>query len=138
MIVLDASVAIKWLITGEAFEAQAQKLLLEHLNDTATILVPDLFYYEIANTLATKTLFPAENVSKSLQQIYQFEFKMHHPNQKELLETAKLAKKYKTSVYDMLYAVIAEKTGATFITADRKFMAKTNFDHLRYIGDVTT
>jgi predicted nucleic acid-binding protein len=135
MIVIDTSVAVKYLIEGELFTDIAQKILSRHLNNNCAIVVPDLFYYEIGNTLATKALFPSANIVQSLQMIYKLNFKMHHPSPKEIISCAQLAKQHHTSVYDMLYAVIAKNKKCQLITADRKFATQSSMKHVVFIAD---
>ena len=60
MIVLDASVTLKWVW---AHEPQSEAALIfrdQHLAGANRIAVPELFFYEIANGLATKTFLSPE------------------------------------------------------------------------------
>lgn len=51
MIVIDASVAAKWVLLGEEDQQKALLLLERHENKIDEIIIPDLFLYEIVNTL---------------------------------------------------------------------------------------
>jgi len=135
MIIIDTSVAVKWIIPGEEFESQSFALMQAHIDHKNNILIPDLFYYEMGNTIATKTSFPTEKIKSSLQKIFDLGLKSHSPDSKEMLKTTLLARQYKTSFYDMLYAVIAKENKCKLVTADRKFIAKTNFSQVIHISD---
>jgi len=135
MIILDTSIAIKWILPGEIHESIAKSILEDHLSTKQDILVPDLFYYEIANTLATKTSVPSFVITRSLNKIYDFNLKLYHPQAIDVLKAARLSKKYATTTYDMLYAVIAKSHQADLITADSNFVKKTGFKFVHFIGN---
>ncbi|KKU25794.1 MAG: PilT protein domain protein [Microgenomates group bacterium GW2011_GWA2_46_16] len=135
MIIIDASVAVKWLIPGEQQESQAFTLMDNHVTNKQQIIVPDLFFYELGNTLATKTSFPGDKILSSLNKIYSLNLVIKHPDPKLTIKAAQLAKKYETSVYDMLYAVVAKRNKCKLVTADRKFIEKTKFTHVVHISE---
>lgn len=58
MIVIDASVANKLLLPLEEGHKTAKSLLKLHLMKEESIVVPDLLFIEVANTLATKSTIP--------------------------------------------------------------------------------
>lgn len=137
MIVIDASVGSKWLLTiDEAYRDKALKLLERHSNEDEIIIVPELFFYEISNAIATKTFISPNKTSVLLKKLFETNLSVYHPNQNDVIVATKLAKKHKTSVYDMLYAVIAQKEKAKLITADDKFIAKTKFKFVKHIKDL--
>ncbi|MBI5621043.1 PIN domain-containing protein, partial [Candidatus Gottesmanbacteria bacterium] len=53
----------------------------------------------------------------------------------DVVKSALLAHKKKTSVYDMLYAVIAKRLGTDLITADDQFVRKTKFSHVKLLSE---
>ena len=136
MIVIDASVAIKWIRQEESCRHQALLLHAQHLSATQAIIVPELFFIEIANALATKSDFSAPEVKTGLELIYQAHLNIYQLHQTDIFTAAQLAKKYKTSVYDMLYAVIAKTHHTTLITADENFLKKTRFKFVKLLQDI--
>src|SRR3989338_6717502 len=107
MIVIDASVGIKWFRkTSEEFIDQALILLKNHLDDKEKIIRENLRFLNDQNL-----------------KIYSF-------TKDDYIESAMLSRKYKTTVYDMLYAVIARKLKTTLITADEKFVERTKFSYV--------
>ena len=56
--------------------------------------------------------------------------------QKDIIKSIQLTKKYSTSVYDMLYAVLAKENKAILVTADEKFIQKTRFKFVKHIKDL--
>ena len=108
---------------------------LRHVEGKVEIMVPELFFYELSNTLITKTGVPENIAVNSLKNVVEAEFKIYHADSKDIIEVTKFAKKYNTSFYDMLYAVIAKIHKTILITADEKFIEKTKFSHVKLLSD---
>lgn len=135
MIVVDASVVIKWLKSDEIDSDRARLLYTQHKNKEKNIIVPQLLFFEVANYLSTKSRSSEENIKMALGFLFRLKLAIHGVQDKELIETAKLAKKYKTSVYDMLYAVIAKKHKIILVTADERFMKVTEFPFVKLLSE---
>lgn len=133
MIVIDASVGSKWFLKRESGVAQVKLIFEKHLSKLEEIIVPELFFYEIANMLSTKTEVSLWKVTYSLNKLYKAQLKIFYPEEKHILVAAKLAKKYKTSVYDMLYAVVAKAHKIDLITADEQFVKQTGFKFVKLL-----
>ncbi|MEK7577831.1 MAG: type II toxin-antitoxin system VapC family toxin [Patescibacteria group bacterium] len=136
MNVIDASVAIKLLKSTEDDADRAKKLLHDHLTKATRITVPSLLYLEVANALVTKSIYTQEDIEELLHLLNTFDFVIHSFTKKNLVDAARLAKQYKTSVYDMLYAVIAKEHGCKLITSDEKFCKKTKFPFVQLLDTV--
>src|SRR3989344_185088 len=137
MIIVDTSVALKWFRTkDEKFIEQALALIRNHLTNQETISVPQLFYLEIANALTTKTDTDSRQIAIDLKKLYNMELKVIEATKSEVISAAKLAKKYNTSDYDMLYAVVAKTNNCILITADENFVKKTGFKFVKHISQV--
>lgn len=134
--IIDASIAIKWIKEEEEYRKQALELLRNHLNNKEKITVPSLFFIEVANSLVTKSATLPIIIEKQLKFIYDKELKIYEPNAKDIVETTLLSKEYATTVYDMLYAIIAKKHRTILITADGKFIKKTKFSYVKHISKI--
>ncbi|PIS17909.1 hypothetical protein COW38_01285 [Candidatus Collierbacteria bacterium CG17_big_fil_post_rev_8_21_14_2_50_45_7] len=136
MIAVDASVAFKWFKSdNEDYYQESSQLLKQHLIGTSKILVPQFIFLELSNALGTKTATSIELAKKHIQNLYKFNLEVYLPSQKDIINSLILAKKYNTSVYDMLYAVVAKRNKCKLITADRKFIEKTTFSHVIHISE---
>ena len=124
MIVLDSSVALKWIFADEDGAEHAVRIRKEHVAGTNEIAVPSLFFYEIANVLATKVKLSTEEALEAFELISAFEFNVHELDRTEYLDAMALAMKHRLSVYDATYHVLAGRLGCRFLTADRKFWEK--------------
>lgn len=132
--IVDASVVVKWLNKNELDSDNAFLLYKEHIEKTNEISVPQLLFIEIANYLATNTNTSRANIKKSLNFLYRSNLIICTVTEDLLIEAAILAKRYKTSVYDMIYAVLAKKNNTTLITADNKFANKVNFTNVQTLS----
>lgn len=136
MIIVDASVIIKWLFRDEEDSVAAFELYEKHVNKVEEILVPQIIIYEIANVLATKSKIKPKRIKSSMNFIYEANLIIHQEKNDELIQAAILAKKYKTSVYDMVYAVIAKNKKRILVTADENFVKKTKFKHVKLLREL--
>lgn len=135
MIIIDASVAVKW-IQHEQESEKAWILRRNHLEGKTPICVPHLLYYEVANALVTKFSMPQEILHQGLDFITVTHLEMYQENESDFKDAAGLARKYKTSFYDMIYAVIAKKHKTILVTADERFVRVTKFPFVKLLSDV--
>ena len=124
MIVLDSSVALKWIFADEDGAEHAERVCDEHISSKNELAVPALFFYEIANVLATKVRLPVEEALEAFKLISAFELNVHELDGDCFAEAISFAMSHKVSVYDASYHVLAERLGCRFLTADRKFWEK--------------
>ncbi len=135
MIVVDSSVIFKWFDVTEDLHLQAEGYLRQHLSEESEILIPDLFLYEIANAWATKTRLDEEDIKDNLARLEKYSLKIIPINFELLKKAAWFSKKYKVSVYDAIYAVMAEEKKCDLITADYKFAAKVNLPFIKKLSE---
>lgn len=133
MIVVDASIVTKAALPLEADYEKAMQLLDNHTFGIEEIIVPDFLFYEVANALTTKSAIPLKSALKLISSIYELKFNIYSLNEADVVQAIKLAKKYKTSVYDMLYAVVAKKHNIDLITADEKFVNQVNLSFIKLL-----
>jgi predicted nucleic acid-binding protein len=128
-LVVDASVALKWLVEEEGTDA-ADTLRGQHL------VAPALVRVEVANVLRTMT---ARGSSPSAVAVELFALFQRAPvdivEADDALErrALDLAIALAHPVYDCLYHALAERMGAPLVTADARFLralAGTPFDSL--------
>jgi predicted nucleic acid-binding protein len=134
MIILDASVVTKLINTQEEDSDKAAQLLLDHINGKEKIIVPSLLFLEVANALATKSNLEAEYIKTGLHLLYEANFLIYEIAESDLAEAAIQAKEYRTSVYDMVYAVIAKNKECILITSDNKFANKVKLSFVKVLS----
>ena len=134
MVVIDASVISKLFLPLEENCQEAKEILRKHLQEQEEIYVPDLAFYEVANTLATKTAVPLAKVLKDLNKLDKFNFNVEHFSIEAIGQAAKIAKNNHVSVYDAVYAVLAQDKGCVLITADTKFADQVKLPFIKKLG----
>jgi predicted nucleic acid-binding protein len=129
--VVDASIAVKWVVAETDSEAAAR--LLE---GDAVLLAPDLLYAEAANALwalSRRGDVAAADVREALAVLA--DVPLHIPSSmRQLMPAAtRLAQDLDHPVYDCFYLALAVQQQYPLLTADRRFEAKVR-DH-PYLGD---
>ncbi|OGG25753.1 hypothetical protein A2960_05400 [Candidatus Gottesmanbacteria bacterium RIFCSPLOWO2_01_FULL_39_12b] len=136
MIVIDTSIAVKWIMKDEEDSDKALILYQNHLLKKETILVPRLLYIEIANSFITKSSSSLSTIEKNIRFLYGVKLSAYDPDENDMLVTVQQANKSKTTVYDMLFAVVAKRHDTILITADEKFVQKTKFPYVRLLSEI--
>lgn len=124
MIVLDASVIIKWILDNESQSRSALIYRDQHFAGINRIAVPELLFYEIANVLATKTALSKEEAVEEFALIVESELESYSLGTKEFSEAISLAKRFKISLYDSSYIALATALKCEFVTADTQLVSK--------------
>jgi predicted nucleic acid-binding protein len=123
-LVIDASVAAKWALPARAepLSEEAFDLLSRYTNGEIQLVVPDLFWAELANVFwkaARLKRVTASAAKGALQAIVEYNFPTIAS--RETLELAfALATAFDRSVYDSLYVAVAISTKSQLVTADEK------------------
>jgi predicted nucleic acid-binding protein len=116
LIVIDASVAIKWFIP-EIYAIPATSLLDKKFK----LLAPDLIFAEVGDILWKKWRLNelAMDIANSmLDDFKKMPFDIHE-NEALLNVAWQMATTYNCTVYDSLYVALAEIERALLVTADR-------------------
>jgi len=126
MIVLDASVALKWIFADEEGAADALSIRDAHISGEGEVAVPSLFFYEVANVLATKVQLSTTEAQAAFRLFWEFEFQVYDLGGDDFLEAVHISHKHMISVYDACYLVLALRLGCSMATADRKFWERVS------------
>jgi predicted nucleic acid-binding protein len=124
MIVLDASVVLKWIFGDEDRGEKAKLFRENHASGKDTIAVHNLFFYEIANVISTKTTLSYKDASDAFSLIWAFDLDVFDFGRNEYLSSIRLSKLYGITLYDASYIELAHRLKCRFITADRKLHQK--------------
>lgn len=137
-LVVDASVAIKWLNPHEALADKASALYADYAQGQFSLFVPAFWDYEVANgvnkAVARGDLTEPEGYDAvALLSAVQTQ-KVPLPSPQQSYE---LARRYRRSVYDSWYLALAETTGCAFWTADAKLYnaVQGRLAFVKWLGD---
>lgn len=122
--VIDASVAIKWVMKGESHRAQARKLLRDSLSAGIRLISPPLFENETESVIQEQVFLRRVSVAdadKALRALDHVGVEIiYHPRLKD--RAREIARKCdQRRVYDATYAALADIRGCEFWTADKSF-----------------
>lgn len=133
MVVLDTSVIFKFINPNEDGYSTAQKILENHLSKKEKIIAPNLLFYEIANALATKSHISYKEAALGLDLLENWKLEYINLVLRDYKKTVEYSKKYKISVYDASYIVLAQNKNCDFITADQKLIEKVNLPFVKLL-----
>lgn len=118
MIVLDASVALKWFVDGEPLVNEARDVLVDIEHDPAPYLVPDLFMAELLAVLARVPRMSRRRLQETIGLIESLGLARVGNGRELLAKAADFACRWRLSGYDALYVALAALVGGTWLTAD--------------------
>jgi predicted nucleic acid-binding protein len=124
MIVLDASVILKWVLDEEPQGRSARSYRDGHLTGINPIVVPELLYYEIASALGAKTSLTSEDAINGFNAIVEMELESHSLQGENFVEAIQMARQFKISLYDSSYIALAKSLACDFITADEALVKR--------------
>ncbi len=137
-LVVDASVAIKWLNPSEALADRAHAIRNDYEQGQIALLVPAFWDYEVANGI-NKAVARGDLSEQEGREAITLLLAVHAqriplPSPQESYD---LTRKYQRSVYDSWYLSLAEETDCEFWTADRRLYnaVKDNLDFVKWLGD---
>ena len=121
---IDASLAIKWFLTGEPYRRTAINFLNDSLNAGIYLIAPPLFEMEVDSIVQTRlfeqqiTIRGANKILASLEMVPLYI--ETHPDMRLLAR--RIARQFnQPKVYDATYAALAQLNEGEFWTADRTF-----------------
>ena len=126
LVVLDASVAVKWFLPEkvETLATEALALLGRHGKNEIQIIVPDLFWVESASVLwkaIRRGNFPKSSADAAIATLTQYDFPTF-PTAKLVSKAFGIATDYDRTVYDSLYVELAVQSNSQLITADERLV----------------
>lgn len=137
-LVLDTSVIIKWYRQGEALALQALLLRSAYLAGDAAVSAPSLLVYELSNVLRYKNDLRTDQVQAAVQSLLDMNLQLTPPSGPVMQQAVELARRYGTTVYDAVFAALAQALPAVFITADTRLAGQmSGLPFVRPLADVT-
>ena len=125
IVVPDASVLLKWVLPGddERDMDAAMALREEAVAGAVELVVPQLWIYEVGNTLARR--FP-EHADQLLASLVDFRLTEARLDSTWRAQAVSLAVTYDVSFYDAAYHATALFRGGVFVTADERYVRRAS------------
>ena len=135
MIVVDASVAIKWFVTSEPLVEEAEHVLGEIEEDPSRYLVPDLFMNELLAVLCRLPGSTPAKVKEALSLVEALGMTRVGNGHELLALAADFADRWRLSGYDAVYLALASLAGGEWLTADARAVRRVaNGDLVSLLG----
>jgi predicted nucleic acid-binding protein len=139
LVVLDASVIVKWYLPGENDTVEAAAFKDRYLPSISRIVVPAVIRYEVANAVSValrRGRISAEDARQATVDFLSWDFTFVESGDL-ILAAADTARRLDCAFYDALYLTVAEIAGCDFVTDDRSLFAKTHtqLPWVKLLGD---
>lgn len=140
-VVVDASVAFKWLVEEEHSD-KATALVRLWDDEGSRLAAPQLMSFEVANALHRRVArgdFAVDVAAGLMEDLMSLGIAFHHglDLHRRALELASLLQQ--GAVYDAHYLALAESLGCEVWTADQRFhrAMRAHVDNVRWLGEAT-
>jgi predicted nucleic acid-binding protein len=124
VIVLDASVALKWFVDAEPLVEEARDVLDDIERDPRAYLVPELFMNELLAVLSRLPRASRSRVQGALHAVESLGLARVGNGHELLTAAADIACSWRISGYDAVYVALAALTGGEWLTADARAAAR--------------
>lgn len=121
----DASVLLKWVLPGDDEQDTDAALSLrdEAVVGAIELVVPQLWIYEVGNTLARR--FP-DNADELLASLADFGLTEARLDLRWRTRAVSLSVTYGVAFYDAAYHAVALALGGVFVTADERYLSRAS------------
>ena len=133
MIVVDASVAIKWFVTGEPLVDEAAQVLDQIGRDPTRYGVPDLFMNELLAVLCRLPGSQPAKVQEVLSLVEALGMARVGNGHELLALAADFAGRWRLSGYDAVYVALAALSDGVWLTADARAARRVSESRLVHL-----
>ena len=138
--VIDASVAIKWVVKDEPFRDEARKLLRDARLAGVTLCGPPLLVYEVESAIQHRLFRGRSTIAMADTSLTAFHnVGVRIFTHSDMVHRAReISRQFNQErIYDSIYAALAELRGCEFWTADKAFYdaVKSTLSFVRYLPD---
>ena len=120
MIVVDASVGIKWFVNSEPLVEEAGRVLGQIEANPARYMVPELFMNELLAVLCRLPGSTPSKVKEALSLVEALGMTRVGNGHELLALAADFADRWRLTGYDAMYVALASLAGGEWLTADAR------------------
>ena len=138
LVVVDASVVLKWQLDDEEYVPQSTALRNDfYVLRAIKAIAPHLLIYEVVNGILTaigRKRLDSDKALEAMDNLMELGVELREVQPERVLE---LALKHNLSAYDAAYLALAESKGCELWTGDRPFYqaTKSKLPQVRWIGN---
>ena len=138
LVVVDASVVLKWQLDDEEYIPQATALRNDfYVHGATKAIAPHLLFYEVINgilTAARRRRLDSDEAVEAVCNLMSLGMELRAVEPGRVL---KLALEHNLAAYDAAYLALAESEGCELWTGDRPFYqaVKGELPQVKWIGD---
>ena len=136
--VVDASVALAWVLPDEEVGADALRLLLAYQGNQVRLLAPSLWAYEVLNALrvgVTRGRLTADEGAAASRALLDLGLTLT-PLGETAARAWELALHHRLTIYDAAYLALAEHHQCALFTADKRLLTVAEGSSLaRWVGE---
>ena len=138
-VVVDASLAVKWLVEEE-YSDKAHAILRFWVEQDIACIAPHLMPFEVANALHRRVVRGELDVGdcvRMITRLLESRLELHQPPGLHVRALHLASQLKQNAAYDAHYLALAESVGCELWTADERFYrsASTSAENLRWIGE---
>ncbi len=126
MIVVDASVAIKWFVNSEPLVEEAGRVLGQIEANPARYMVPELFMNELLAVLCRLPGSTPSKVKEALSLVEALGMTRVGNGHELLALAADFADRWRLTGYDAMYVALASLAGGEWLTADARAVRRVS------------
>lgn len=133
--VADASVIVKWILSGEPYQENAVRLKEDVVSGVAELCAPSFVVEEVAKALwrAIKLeRISREDAQEALKALNDMRIELYELDWFQISEGLSVACNLDLTIYDTSYLFLADKMKARFVTADKR-VYETAKEHFRVL-----
>ncbi|MEM2123163.1 MAG: type II toxin-antitoxin system VapC family toxin [Candidatus Bathyarchaeia archaeon] len=126
-VIIDASVAVKWIIPGEPWEEQARILEERIAGMEVEAYAPTLLTYEVASVVwraVAGGILKFDYAVEALEALGDLGLNLRGIDWTSTVEMLRVAEETGLTIYDSAYIYLSEKLDARLVTADRELKEK--------------
>ncbi|MEM0441161.1 MAG: type II toxin-antitoxin system VapC family toxin [Candidatus Caldarchaeum sp.] len=135
ILVLDASVAVKWF-NIEPLREKALLVREKYANGFVELITASLLHYEVANALRYNPRFDIEEVKSALKPLQDLGVTTIDFVSELKDKSVETAYRFGITVYDAAYVALALIYDATLFTADEEVVLKTQLPNVKHLSEI--
>ena len=138
-VVVDASLAVKWLVEEEDSD-KAHAALQSWVDQGITRVAPNLMPFEVSNVLHRRVLrgeLDLHDSTRMIARLLESRLELRHPLNLHARALQIASRLKQGAAYDAHYLALAESVGCDLWTADERLYraARPTIDNVRWIGE---